>query len=151
MGKPSVIIANDVASELAFAARYRPDSYQACVLLGTPADDGLAVRGFIDLAATDGPFLFLRTLAEDWAPMQRRARRAGADLEPVGWASFRDGAADALTPAEQLVHRTFFNRPHQITLLIDPTNERMRAFGADASGELVPVSLSGPPPEPRTE
>lgn len=142
MEAPTVSIRRDVAAELAFAARYRADAYQACVLLGTTSASGLDVRGFIDLSTVSGPFLFLRTLVDDWTAMQRRAERSAPDLAPVGWASFRRNSNGELTPAESVVHRTFFNLPHQITLVVDSATEEMYAFGPDADGELVSIPLA---------
>lgn len=134
-------IRSDVAAELAYAAEYRPDAYQTCILIGRPTADGVEVAGFTDLAVVDDPMAFLHELAGDWVPMQRRVTRAGQELEAVGWASFRPQSHGRVDDAEALVHRTFFNLPHQITLVIDPATGEMGAAAVTRGGTLVPVSL----------
>lgn len=141
MQNRTVTIRSDVAAELAYAAEYRPDAYQACILIGRPTPTGADVVGFTDLAAADGAMDFLRELAADWTPMQRRVARTGSDLEVVGWASIRPHSQGRVDDAEALVHRTFFNLPHQVTLVIDPATGEMGATAVVRGGDVVPITL----------
>ena len=139
-----MFIRSDVADELAYAARYRPVVYQACVLLGHRSEQGVEVSAYTGLASFDGPFLFLRELIDDWLLVTRRIDRDAPGLEVLGWGSFRPGSEGKLSMAEQIVHRTFFNLPEQVTLSMDPTTDAIAAHGADSSGQLVLIPLDSP-------
>lgn len=142
MVHPTVFVPSDVVEELAYAARYRPTSYQAGVLLGHTNDDGsVRVAAYTDLSTLDGPFIFLREMLTDWEPLQRRAKRLAPELEIVGWVSFWPEHDASLGTIEAMVHRTFFNLPFQTTVCIDSATETVLAYGADPDGELgvVPV------------
>lgn len=149
MVHPTVFVPSDVVDELAYAARYRPGSYQAGVLLGRTEDDGsVRVAAYTDLATLDGPSIFLREMLADWEPLQRRARRLAPDLDIIGWVSLSPDHDASLDAIEAMVHRTFFNLPFQTTVCIDPASGTLAAYGVDEAGELgvVPVITSGETP-----
>ncbi|MFT6399695.1 MAG: hypothetical protein ACJAYU_004464 [Bradymonadia bacterium] len=142
MVQPAVFVPSDVVEELAYAARYRPASYQAGVLLGqTDEDGGVRVAAYTDLSTLDGPFIFLKEMLSGWEPLQRRARQLAPELEIVGWVSFWPDHDASLGTVEAMVHRTFFNLPFQTTVCIDSASETLAAYGTDTDGELgaVPV------------
>lgn len=144
MRTTTVSIRNDVADELAYALSCRPDSYQACVLLGTISAGRLDVAGYSDLSVTDGPVAFARELVADWRPMARRIRRADTEISIVGWASYVPQRVDVLD-AEAFVQRTFFNLNHHIALLAGPEPHDAVPYRFNASGELARVSLAESP------
>lgn len=138
----TVYLPTDVARELAFAAGYHPGSYQAAVLMGARTDDGaVAIRAYTDLSTLDGPFIFLRDLLSDWEATHRRASRLAADLEVMGWISMWPAHSALLGTIETMVHRTFFNLPHHVSICVDPNTGAIAAYQADDSGEPQPVSL----------
>lgn len=138
----TVYLPADVAKELAFAAEYHANSYQAAVLMGGRTDDGaVAVRAYTGLATLDGPFIFLRDLLADWEPTRRRAQRLAEDLEIVGWISFWPAHGAALGTIERMVHRTFFNLPHHVSICVDPHTGAIAAYQADEDGEPTPARL----------
>ena len=138
----TLFLPTDVAREIAYAARFRPGSYQAAVLLGATTEDGRTdVRAYTDLSTLDGPFIFLRDMLSDWDSVGRRAKRLAPELDVVGWVSIWPGREAELGTVESMVHRTFFNLPHHVSLCVDPDSERLVAYRTSAGGEPVPVPI----------
>jgi hypothetical protein len=136
----------DVADGLMHAAEFRPDAFQAALLIGQVKDSsgGLAVlvQGYTELAAAHDEFHFLRETIADWTPIQARLRRSQPGMRVLGWAGIRPDGGARLTDASQFVHRSLFGLPWQLTLLLDGRNQRLSAWGADAQGYLVNIGFN---------
>ncbi|MCB9520057.1 MAG: hypothetical protein H6699_04170 [Myxococcales bacterium] len=141
----TVSIRSDVARELAYAAAARPDETQAAIVLGTVHGGCLELTAYADLCGIESALAFGRGLLDAWVPLCRRVSRMRPAMSVVGWVSIRRGAGDALEPEEHIVHRTYFNLAHQVTLTLDPSTGALRCFGASRTGDLVAVPIAATP------
>lgn len=130
------MIHRSVVTELVYAALYRPTTFQAGLLLGQRSDAGVSIHGYTGLQQTLGPFAHLLETLRDWGRMQARLSE-GEDF--VGWVCFDPTWSEALPANIQVVHRTLFNLPHQVTALINPTDGFWGLYGAASDGSLTPV------------
>lgn len=151
MGAPrtagsAVYIWQDVLSELAYAARYRPAEYQTALLTGTQRVGGVGgavlVQGFCELSTAAGPLAFAAELVSDWNMVVNRLRHTNSGLKLLGWVSMRRDSQGLLHESEQFVHRTLFNLPHQLTVVLDPLHEKIGVWGADSQGFLVNLGFN---------
>jgi hypothetical protein len=151
MGAPrtagaGVYIWQDVIAELAYAARFRPDVYQTALLSGTQRVGGtgsaVLVQGFCELSSVAGPLAFAAELVSDWTMVVNRLRHASPALKLLGWVTVRRDSHGLLHDSEQFVHRTLFNLPHQLTVVLDPVHEKIGVWGADPQGFLVNLGFN---------
>lgn len=143
-GAVNVYVWADMLQELMRAASRRPDVMQAAILVGNvcagPAERFLEVRGYLDLDRHDDALDFARNINEEWTTLVNRAQRLGDRMSILGWASMRA----TNTPLErdiQLAHRSFFNLPYQLLLLINPKSEEVALYGFDETSHLVQIGF----------
>lgn len=127
-----------VVEELVYAALYRPELRQVALLFGSIDDEGVVVAGYTGLQETSGPFAALLDVMKDWKRIQ--ARLGPGDVL-VGWVWFEPGAAHELPPTLQIAHRTLFNLPAQVSVVVDPTRGSWCLYGASPEGNLTRASF----------
>jgi hypothetical protein len=59
----------------------------------------------------------------------------------IGWVSIWPGRAAELGTIESMVHRTFFNLPHHVSICIDSETEQVVAYQTDSSGNPVAIPI----------
>ena len=109
-----------VAEELIYAALYRAERLQIALLLGDvrrgPGGPFVEIKGYTELATYPDHDTYIEELNADWQLTHNRIQRTYPGLRIVGWVSMRAGSQGVISAEEQIVHRTFFNLPHQVAV-----------------------------------
>lgn len=141
-----IYIWQDVLSALVYAARYRPDAYQTAILTGNHRLSGAGaatlIQGFAELATMPSPLAFAVETMNDWNMMLNRLANGKSRLRPAGWVSIRAGSGGVVDAREQFVHRSLFNLPWQLTMVLDPQSEEVGVWGTDAQGFLINLGFN---------
>jgi hypothetical protein len=141
IGGASVYVWQGVLDELVRSAQWDPAATRIGLLTGRFHDgriDGwLRWDGFAEIASYGSVDAFVDELRSDWELIRNRVRRADGDVDLIGWVVSAPGSDARLAPIHAMVHRTFFNLPWQLTVIIDPASQRLALYGTDAEGDLV--------------
>jgi hypothetical protein len=141
-----IYVWQDVLSALVYAAQFRPDAYQTAILTGSHRLSGAGaatlVQGFSELATMTSPLAFAVETMNDWGMIINRLAHGRTTLRPAGWVSVRPGSRGIVDSREQFVHRSLFNLPWQLTLVLDPESEELGVWGAEAQGYLVNLGFN---------
>lgn len=144
-GSGKVYVWSEALSELIHASLRRPTVMQSAILVGgVYAGPGLRfveVRGFIDLERFDNTTELARSLNDSWVPLNNRVERQGGGWTILGWACLREREGALLERELQVLHRSFFNLPHQLLLSLDPVSEEITLYGFDETSRLVQIGF----------
>jgi hypothetical protein len=134
-----VSISEAVAEEWARAARLHEDGLSGGLLIGTPPTDAISpvrVTGYLDMTPRESVLGMLMDLKREWRRLQQRVAAVATRDALIGWVFV--GAAEELmlTPQVQLLHRSLFNLPWHIGIVVDAANEEIACFGMDEARRL---------------
>lgn len=138
---PTVQVWRDVVEALAHAAVVRDRQPHAALLVGRRPRSTAApvIRGYRDLAPYATPLTFLAAMQEDWRRIVYRIARPSNGLALLGWVWIASEGRSVLTPEVQVVQRSLFHRPWQVTCLVDRTAATMAFYGFDRERCLANV------------
>lgn len=136
----------DAAQALLSAAAEAEAPFRTALLLGQAGNTGAGVvteiRAWAELETYRHEQAFVAELMTSWEQTVNRLSRAYRGLVLCGWASIRAASGGALRPDAEMVHRTFFGLPWQVTLVVDPSSEALAFYGPTGTGELVNVGFN---------
>lgn len=133
----------DVLHELIRVGLESPSRLHTALLLGRIGLEmgsmRVEIRGYMDLEVHDDLQEFCQSTNEYWPQIQNRMERRTDELRLHGWVCIQSGDEGRLTRTHQVVHRSFFNYPHQLFMMIDPTSQNVGLYGFDENGRLVHI------------
>ena len=141
-----VFVRVEVLQELIQASLGAPRSTRTALLLGRVGVDVgqcfIEILGYTDLDTHESLREFCRATTDYWPMMMSRLERRDDRLLLMGWACMEAGDKGVLTRVHQVTHRTFFNFPHQVFLLLDPESQHVALYGFDESNRLVHIGYN---------
>lgn len=144
-GSAKVYVWAEALEELIHASLRRPTVMQAAVLVGGfyagPGERFVELRGFIDLDRFDDTTDLARALNDSWIPLKNRVERQGGGMSILGWACLRREERPQLARDLHVLHRSFFNLPHQLLLVLDPETQEISLYGFDETSRLVHIGF----------
>lgn len=149
-GKPrggaGLYLWTSVVEALLHAGVHAPDRTQACLLQGRAhrgvvQQQWVEVLGYAELGSVSDTRTYGAELLQDWELTNNRLSRGKTPLQVVGWCVLRAGGDAAPTESDRFVHRSLFNQPWHVLVLVDTLSERLGVWGHDPVGRLVPVGF----------
>lgn len=98
------------------------------------------IEGFLPAERAVGNAASLRITAESQAEMDRRLRRELPGARVVGWHHTHPGYSVFLSSTDVTTHRSFFNLPWMVALVVDPCRHTM-GFFRWRDGRIVPCGF----------
>jgi len=135
--KATIYLWKDVAKELICAALYRKNQPQTALLIGKYSESSLQIRGFIDVTPFWDAKQFITEINQEWTQINNRIQRY-TKMKLIGWANILPNKKAQLLHQHQIIHRSLFSLPYQISLLIDPVEQLFAIYGTDLENNLVP-------------
>jgi proteasome lid subunit RPN8/RPN11 len=130
---------------------------QGGVLIGYPYWDRMIGISFVDVIAAipalgaEGTPVHLQFTSDAWAYMSRVISEHYEDCVVVGWYHSHPGLGIFFSGTDRATHRSFFNQPWSVALVVDPVRDEAGWFiGSDFStgmdivyyrGEPIPITI----------
>jgi len=139
-----IFVFRDVLAELRYRATFAPDDASACLLTGGyyvgPQGPYVEIDGFRDAVGIESPLALMNHLRAHPGLIEEDARRGVAfddrDIV-VGICEIRPESEGHLEPADFMLFNTFFPRPYQIALIIDPAKNALGFYAREPAGRIV--------------
>jgi proteasome lid subunit RPN8/RPN11 len=154
---PTVFVSAQALESMIRHAAENLDRERAGVLVGSAAASAegvlVAVDGMIPAQHTDASRGSVTFTHDTWEQINREKDRDWPDRRIVGWYHTHPGFGLFLSEYDRFIHRSFFDLPWQIALVVDPRAQQCGVFGW-SGGELTgPANFHvfGPPAAPTVE
>jgi proteasome lid subunit RPN8/RPN11 len=139
---PTVFVSARALADMTRHAAEDLNRERGGVLVGTAASSAegvlVAVEGMIPALHTDASRGSVTFTHDTWEQINREKDRDWPDRRIVGWYHTHPGFGLFLSEYDRFIHRSFFDLPWQIALVVDPRAQQSGVFGW--SGE----ELAGP-------
>jgi proteasome lid subunit RPN8/RPN11 len=146
MNLPSIAFSDRAWDELLAHASSRRDIEVGGVLLGL--GDGSAVRVEVALPAlaARGGSTHVTFTADTWAQIHREIDERFTGMTIVGWYHTHPGFGVFLSEMDLFIHRSFFDLPFQLAVVVDPVSGERGVF-AWRDGRVERVDARASPPK----
>lgn len=149
---PTVFVSARALADMTRHAAEDLDRERGGVLVGTAAASAegvlVSVEGMIPALHTDASRGSVTFTHDTWEQINREKDRNWPDRRIVGWYHTHPGFGLFLSEYDRFIHRSFFDLPWQIALVIDPRANQSGVFGwsGDQLGGPADFQVFGPAP-----
>lgn len=132
-GGPTVFVSAEALASMARHAAEDLERERGGILVGTAAASAegvlVSVEGMIPALHTDASRGSVTFTHDTWEQVNRDKDRDWPDRRIVGWYHTHPGFGLFLSEYDRFIHRSFFDLPWQIALVIDPRAKQCGVFG----------------------